>query len=112
MVYNERWNYKPADLPKLYLHPVLGMMTFLFALMQPIMAYFCPHPRTPRRSLFNWAHFSLGILMLMLASILTATGLTKAVLPKQALWFEIAFLPLMIYGGLEGRNIWLQRRKD
>lgn len=41
-------------------HPVLGLITLLLALTNPIMALFRPHPGTPHRPIFNWAHWAVG----------------------------------------------------
>jgi len=41
-------------------HPVLGLITLLLAVTNPIMALFRPHPGTPHRPIFNWAHWAVG----------------------------------------------------
>ena len=41
-------------------HPVLGLITLLFAITNPIMALFRPHPGTTHRPIFNWAHWAVG----------------------------------------------------
>ena len=40
----------------------------LFLSFQPIMAIFRPHPGTPFRPIFNWAHFIVGTLAYIFAS--------------------------------------------
>lgn len=41
-------------------HALIGLFTTLLAFIQPIMAYFRPHPGTPKRYIFNWAHWFVG----------------------------------------------------
>ena len=41
-------------------HAVIGCITTALAFIQPIMAYFRPHPGTPKRFIFNWAHWLVG----------------------------------------------------
>ena len=41
-------------------HPVLGLITLLLAVTNPIMALFRPHPGTTHRPIFNWAHWAVG----------------------------------------------------
>ena len=41
-------------------HPVVGLVTLLLAVTNPIMALFRPHPGTPHRPIFNWAHWAVG----------------------------------------------------
>lgn len=48
------------DYVQKYNHPALGLATLVLAFIQPIIAFFRPHPGTPRRSIFNWAHWLVG----------------------------------------------------
>lgn len=41
-------------------HALIGLFTTLLAFIQPIMAHFRPHPGTPKRYIFNWAHWFVG----------------------------------------------------
>ena len=41
-------------------HAVIGVVTTVLAFIQPFMAYFRPHPGTPKRFIFNWAHWLVG----------------------------------------------------
>ena len=41
-------------------HPIVGLLTVLFAVTNPIMALFRPHPGTTNRPIFNWAHWAVG----------------------------------------------------
>lgn len=49
-------------------HSLIGMIVTVLAFIQPIMAYFRPHPGTPRRFIFNWAHWLVGNSAHILAS--------------------------------------------
>lgn len=41
-------------------HAILGVVTTVLCFIQPIGAYFRPHPGTSKRPIFNWAHWFLG----------------------------------------------------
>lgn len=41
-------------------HPILGIIVTALCVINPIMALFRPHPNTPRRPIFNWAHWAVG----------------------------------------------------
>lgn len=41
-------------------HASLGLATTILCFVQPFMALMRPHPGTPRRPLFNWAHWLVG----------------------------------------------------
>lgn len=41
-------------------HAILGTVTTILCFLQPIGAYFRPHPGTPKRPIFNWLHWSMG----------------------------------------------------
>ncbi|TRY72295.1 hypothetical protein TCAL_11262 [Tigriopus californicus] len=45
---------------KEYQHPVVGAICIIFMIIQPIMAFFRPHPNEPSRPIFNWAHWFVG----------------------------------------------------
>ncbi|KAK2706518.1 putative ferric-chelate reductase 1 homolog isoform X2 [Artemia franciscana] len=61
-------------------HPILGCVTTGLAFVQPIMAYFRPHPGTSKRALFNWAHWFVGNAahIVGVATIFLAIELPKA----------------------------------
>ena len=50
-------------------HAVIGVVTTVLAFIQPFMAYFRPHPGTPKRFIFNWAHWLVGNSAHILASM-------------------------------------------
>jgi len=43
-------------------HPITGLITIILVVLQPIGAFFRPHPGTPKRVIFNWLHFLGGML--------------------------------------------------
>lgn len=49
-----------SALIKEYQHPVLGAICIIFMVIQPVMAFFRPHPDEPSRPIFNWAHWIVG----------------------------------------------------
>ncbi|XP_028966478.1 putative ferric-chelate reductase 1 homolog [Galendromus occidentalis] len=46
--------------PRAGWHPILGMTSLLFGILQPIMAFFRSKPGTPIRSIFNCIHWFVG----------------------------------------------------
>lgn len=42
------------------IHASVGLLTTILSFIQPFMAALRPHPGTPRRPLFNWAHWFVG----------------------------------------------------
>lgn len=60
-------------------HPAIGVATVILAFIQPIMAFFRPHPGTKFRPIFNWAHWLVGnsAFTLALACIFLAGYLNK-----------------------------------
>ncbi|CAH3043692.1 unnamed protein product [Porites lobata] len=74
-------------------HPYLGIVAIAFAIVQPIMAAFRPHPGAPRRNIFNWSHRIVGTIALVMAVVSIYYGLCtqKVQLGKQGLWAVIAF---------------------
>ncbi|CAG0901871.1 unnamed protein product [Cyprideis torosa] len=51
------------DLEGLYAtepHHIFGYTVLTLMAVQPVMAFFRPHPGTPRRVIFNWAHWIVG----------------------------------------------------
>lgn len=49
-------------------HAYLGVVTTILCFIQPIGAYFRPHPGTPKRPIFNWLHWLGGNCAHILAS--------------------------------------------
>lgn len=75
-------------------HPFCGMVAITFAVIQPIMAVFRPHPGEPRRNIFNWAHRIVGTIALIMAVVTIYLGLNeydKENVGKPGLYAVIAF---------------------
>lgn len=49
-------------------HAILGLITTIICFLQPIGAYFRPHPGTAKRPIFNWIHWLAGNIAHILAS--------------------------------------------
>ena len=60
----------------------------MFKILQPIMAFFRPHPGASGRSLFNWAHWGVGntALILAIVAIFLAGTLAKTNLASNTWW--------------------------
>eukprot|EP00094_Tigriopus_californicus_P009690 TCALIF_09341-PA protein Name:"Similar to CG8399 Putative ferric-chelate reductase 1 homolog (Drosophila melanogaster)" AED:0.04 eAED:0.07 QI:0/0/0/0.66/1/1/3/0/663 len=50
-------------------HPILGIITFVLSLIQPLMAAVRPHPQDTYRWVFNWAHWGCGNIAWLLAIV-------------------------------------------
>lgn len=50
-----------------FLHALFGTIVTVLAICNFVMALFRPHPGTPNRPIYNWAHWSVGTLALYLA---------------------------------------------
>lgn len=55
-------------------HPVMGIVVTFFVILNPLMALCRPHPGTPRRPIFNWAHWFVGRAALILGGITVYFG--------------------------------------
>ncbi|XP_056640678.1 putative ferric-chelate reductase 1 homolog [Diorhabda sublineata] len=75
-------------------HAILGTVTTILCLFQPIGAYFRPHPGTTYRPLFNWAHWLAGNAahIIGIVAIFFAVRLTKAELPEEVDYILVAYV--------------------
>ncbi|XP_028392495.1 putative ferric-chelate reductase 1 [Dendronephthya gigantea] len=55
-------------------HGKLGIVVMVLAIIQPTIAFFRPHPRKPRRVLFNWFHRIVALLLVILAVVTVFKG--------------------------------------
>lgn len=58
-------------------HAILGLITTILCFIQPIGAYFRPHPGTSKRPIFNWAHWFGGNAAHIIGSKLTLKHLIE-----------------------------------
>ncbi|CAK1547748.1 unnamed protein product [Leptosia nina] len=75
-------------------HAITGLVTVILCFIQPIGAYFRPHPGTRKRPIFNWAHWFFGNAahILGIATIFFAVYLQKAELPPWTVYVLAAFV--------------------
>eukprot|EP00096_Caligus_rogercresseyi_P014050 TRINITY_DN6593_c0_g1_i2.p1 TRINITY_DN6593_c0_g1~~TRINITY_DN6593_c0_g1_i2.p1 ORF type:complete len:641 (-),score=120.12 TRINITY_DN6593_c0_g1_i2:200-2122(-) len=87
------WNYDWTFLQE-NPHPIIGIVTFILCLVQPLMAQVRPHPGTENRWIFNWAHWFVGnsVQILAIASIFFSIDLKKAKLPDEANYVLTVFV--------------------
>ncbi|XP_041475106.1 putative ferric-chelate reductase 1 isoform X3 [Lytechinus variegatus] len=50
-------------------HAILGVIVTALGIANPVMALFRPHPGTPNRPIFNWAHWAVGTSALLLSFV-------------------------------------------
>ncbi|XP_022913819.1 putative ferric-chelate reductase 1 homolog [Onthophagus taurus] len=79
-------------------HAILGIITTILCFIQPIGAYFRPHPGTSKRPIFNWLHWLCGNVahILAIVTIFFAVRLTKAELPEWMDWILVGFVALHV----------------
>ncbi|KAL0811036.1 hypothetical protein ABMA28_010316 [Loxostege sticticalis] len=75
-------------------HAITGLVTVILCFIQPIGAYFRPHPGTKKRPVFNWLHWFFGNAahILGIATIFLAVYLQKAELPSWSVYVLAAFV--------------------
>ncbi|KAJ8708618.1 hypothetical protein PYW08_010000 [Mythimna loreyi] len=75
-------------------HAITGLVTVILCFIQPIGAYFRPHPGTSKRPIFNWAHWGAGNAahILGIVTIFLAVYLQKAELPSWSVFILAAFV--------------------
>ncbi|XP_050316010.1 putative ferric-chelate reductase 1 homolog [Anthonomus grandis grandis] len=75
-------------------HAILGTVTTILCFIQPIGAYFRPHPGTAKRPLFNWLHWSIGNAahIVAIVTLFFAVRLTKAELPDFVDWILVVYV--------------------
>lgn len=80
-------------------HAILGVVTTVLCFLQPIGAYFRPHPGTKRRPLFNWVHWLGGNLahIIAIVAIFFAVKLQKAELPEWLDFILVAFVAFHVF---------------
>lgn len=80
-------------------HAILGVVTTVLCFLQPIGAYFRPHPGTKRRPLFNWLHWLGGNLahIVAIVAIFFAVKLQKAELPEWLDFILVAFVAFHVF---------------
>ncbi|KAL1497531.1 hypothetical protein ABEB36_008475 [Hypothenemus hampei] len=83
-------------------HAILGTITTILCFIQPIGAYFRPHPGTAKRPIFNWLHWSIGNAahILAIVTLFFAVKLTKAELPDFVDWILVAYVVLHVISHL------------
>ncbi|XP_015126559.1 putative ferric-chelate reductase 1 homolog [Diachasma alloeum] len=77
-------------------HASLGVVTTALAFIQPFMAALRPHPGTPRRPLFNWAHWFVGNAahICAIVALFFAVRLTKAKIPD---WVDYVLAAYVVF---------------
>lgn len=78
-------------------HSVLGCIVMFLALMQPIMAFFRPHPNTPMRPLFNWAHWFVGTAARILAAACLFLGVDMESLDLPDRWDKLLLMGALLW---------------
>ena len=64
----EGWSESAGD------HAIFGIIVLVLAIIQPTIAFFRPHPNTPRRSIFNWFHRIVALLLVIFVVVAVFQG--------------------------------------
>ncbi|XP_071835832.1 putative ferric-chelate reductase 1 isoform X2 [Apostichopus japonicus] len=83
-----------------FLHAIFGTTVIVLAICNAVMAVFRPHPGTPNRPIYNWAHWSVGTLGLYLAMATILLGVIDfnkedsllGGIPKPVFWVAAFFV--------------------
>lgn len=77
-------------------HAILGIVVTIIAFLQPIGAFFRPHPGSKKRPVFNWLHWLGGNVAHIIAvvAIFFAVQLSKAELPE---WMDFILIIYVIF---------------
>ncbi|XP_077295552.1 putative ferric-chelate reductase 1 homolog [Arctopsyche grandis] len=75
-------------------HAIIGIVTIVLCFLQPIGAFFRPHPNTTKRPIFNWVHWFFGNAahILGIVTVFFAVYLNKAELPGWMVYILAAFV--------------------
>lgn len=95
VIFVEIGGWSQADNP----HAILGVVTTVLCFLQPIGAFFRPHPGTKRRPVFNWLHWLCGNLahIIAIVAIFFAVKLSKAELPDWLDFILVAFVAFHVF---------------
>ncbi|XP_059146476.1 putative ferric-chelate reductase 1 [Physella acuta] len=96
IIFAEEQDWSDMDGEEEYLvgHPIMGVIVMILTLANPIMALFRPHPGTPKRPIFNWAHLFVGVSAHILAVITIFFGvrISTASVPYGAVYILAAYV--------------------
>lgn len=95
-------------------HPILGIITTIFCILNPILAMCRCNEKSRNRPIFNWLHWFVGLVATVLATptMFIGLNLAKAHVPWWTTWVMVAFmlfhliieLLLEIHGCINGRK--------
>ncbi|XP_069126551.1 putative ferric-chelate reductase 1 homolog [Argopecten irradians] len=75
-------------------HPPLGIIVTILAIVNPIMSIFRPGPKDEKRPIFNWAHWSVGMLAHILSVVAICFGMEmkKSTAPSYSVWVVVGYV--------------------
>ncbi|XP_059169378.1 putative ferric-chelate reductase 1 [Physella acuta] len=99
-VKEKEWSYIDVEGKKfLEGHPIMGVIVMALTLINPIMAFFRPHPGTAKRPIFNWAHWFVGTAahILGIITIFFGVQLPDADCPYYVVYILAAYVAWQIF---------------
>ncbi|XP_077987107.1 ferric-chelate reductase 1-like [Glandiceps talaboti] len=77
-----------------FVHAIMGCIIVALGITNPIMAICRPKPESPNRSIFNWAHWTVGTTahLLAVANVFIGTKILTTEIPNYVRWILLAWL--------------------
>ncbi|XP_059176713.1 putative ferric-chelate reductase 1 [Physella acuta] len=98
-VEEKEWSKVENEAEYLSGHPIIGVIVMILTVLNPVMSLFRCDPGTPKRPLFNWAHFIVGVSAHILAVIAIFFGvrLRGAVTPYYTVYILGAYVAWILF---------------
>ncbi|BFY99220.1 hypothetical protein BsWGS_02260 [Bradybaena similaris] len=93
------WSQLSTEKDYLKAHPIMGLVVTALTIINPGMALFRPHPDAPKRPIFNWAHWFVGMAAHILGVITVYFGvkLDSAGVPYYLIYIIAAYVAWQIF---------------
>ncbi|XP_059176709.1 putative ferric-chelate reductase 1 [Physella acuta] len=101
IIFVEEKDWSKVENEAVYLsgHPIIGVIVMILTVLNPVMSLFRCDPGTPKRPLFNWAHFIVGVSAHILAVIAIFFGvrLKGAATPYYTVYILGAYVAWILF---------------
>uniref|UniRef100_A0A0B7ARA4 Ferric-chelate reductase 1 n=1 Tax=Arion vulgaris TaxID=1028688 RepID=A0A0B7ARA4_9EUPU len=93
------WSKFDEDDGYLKAHPIMGVIVTALTVLNPLMAMFRPHPGTPNRPIFNWAHWFVGMTAhsLGVINIFFGIKMSKTNVPEYLIYVLATYVAWQIF---------------
>lgn len=102
-----------------FLHAVFGTTVIVLGICNWLMALFRPHPGTPNRPIYNWAHWSVGTVAFYLALATILLGIVDypdrpllGGIPNTVFWVTVIFIMfhIVVWGFLQYITVFVESK--